>query len=119
MHRGQIRPAIGECLINAAVYGTGVGELVVENVTDLVPDTQLLDEMYNQFGVSEVERPLVKLIPIQPRNFLIDPSATSVDDALGCAIEEFVPMHKIDILQEQGIYKDVPIETGHRLRSRG
>ena len=44
LHRGQIRPAIGECLINAAVYGTGVGELVVENVTDLVPDTQPLDE---------------------------------------------------------------------------
>ena len=111
LHRGQIRPAIGECLINAAVYGTGIGELVVENVTDLVPDTQPLDQFYNQFGVTEVERPLVKLIPIQPRNFLIDPSATSVDDALGCAIEEFVPMHKIDILQEQGIYKDVPIET--------
>ena len=109
LHRGQIRPAIGECLINAAVYGTGIGEVVVDNVTELVPSTQPLDDLYNQIGVQPVERPLVKLIPIQPRNFLIDPSATSVDDALGCAIEEFVPMHKIDILQEQGVYKNVPI----------
>ena len=78
-------------------------------MTELVPSTQPLDSMYNQIGVQPVERPLVKLIPIQPRNFLIDPSATSVDDAMGCAIEEFVPTHKIDILQEQGVYKDVPI----------
>ena len=63
------------------------------------------------------ERPLVKLVPIQPKNFLIDPSATSVDDAMGIAIEEFVPRYKIDMLQEQGVYKDVaiqddPSETG-------
>ena len=107
----HVRPAIGECLINAAVFGTGVAEMVVEDHLELVPATQQLDEMHQEFGVQPRERPLVRLVPIQPRNFLIDPSATSVDDALGCCIEEFVPLHKIEILQEQGVYRDVDIQT--------
>jgi hypothetical protein len=105
----HVRPAIGECLINAAVFGTGIGELVVEQVTELVPGTQPLDEMTNEIGVMPSDRPLVKLVPIQPRNFLIDPSATSVDDAMGVAIEEFVPAFRIDQLKEEGVYRDVEV----------
>ena len=107
----QARPAIGECLINAAVYGTGIAELVVEDHLELVPGTMPIDEVHTEIGVQPTERPLVRLIPIQPKNFLIDPSATSVDDALGCAIEEFVPIHKVEMLQEEGIYRDIDIET--------
>ncbi len=107
----QARPAIGECLINAAVYGTGIAEMVVEDHLELVPGTQPIDEVHNEIGVMPKERPLVKLNPIQPRNFLIDPCATSVDDAMGVAIEEFVPMHKVEILQEQGVYRDVDVQT--------
>ncbi len=107
----QTRPAIGECLINAAVYGTGIAEMVVEDHLELVPGTQPIDEVHNEIGVMPKERPLVRLIPIQPRNFLIDPCATSVDDAMGVAIEEFVPVHKVEILQEQGIYRDVDVQT--------
>ena len=42
-----------------------------------------------------------------PQNFLIDPVATSVEEALGVAIDEFVSMHTVEQLQEQGIYRDV------------
>ena len=37
------------------------------------------------------KRVIVKLRPILPQNFLIDPIATSVEEALGVAIDEFVP----------------------------
>ena len=33
---------------------------------------------------------VVKLKPVLPQNFLIDPVATSVEDAMGVAIDEFV-----------------------------
>ena len=113
----KVRPAIGECLINSAVFGTGMAEIVVEQVKELKPATRPIDGNVSEIGVMPHERPLVKLVPIQPKNFLIDPSATSVDDAMGIAIEEFVPRYKIDMLQEQGVYKDVaiqddPSETG-------
>ena len=107
----QVRPSIGEVLLNAAVFGTGIAEMVVEDHTELVPATQQLDEVHQEFGVTQKQRPLVKLIPVQPRNFLIDPSATSIDDALGVAIEEFVPLHRVEILQEQGVYRDEFIQT--------
>jgi hypothetical protein len=42
---------------------------------------------------------------------LIDPCATTVDDAMGCAIEEFVSTHTVELLQEQGVYRDVMLET--------
>ena len=42
-----------------------------------------------------------------PQNFLIDPLATSVEEALGCAVDEFVPTHLVDQLQEQGVYRNV------------
>jgi hypothetical protein len=42
-----------------------------------------------------------------PQNFLIDPVATSIEDALGVAVDEFVPRHQVQQLQEQGIYRDI------------
>ena len=101
------RKAIAECLINSAVFGTGVGELVLEEVNELRPATQpIMDGEMTAVGVLEAPRTLVKLRPIMPQNFLIDPVATSIDEALGVAIDEFVPLHQIEIAQQKGIYSD-------------
>ena len=55
------------------------------------------------------DRTVCKLRPVLPQNFLIDPVATSVDDAIGVAIDEYVPVHSVEILQEKGVYKDTPL----------
>ena len=57
-------------------------------------------------GVSVTERVKVKLKPVLPQNFLIDPVATSVEDAMGVAIDEFVSRHQVELLQEQGVYRN-------------
>ena len=54
---------------------------------------------------------LIKLRPILPQNFLIDPVATSIEDALGVAIDEFVPKHQVEIGIQNGIYRDVDLES--------
>jgi hypothetical protein len=46
-----------------------------------------------------------------PQNFLIDPVATSIENALGVAVDEFVSLHQVQQLQEQGVYRDVPVGT--------
>jgi hypothetical protein len=33
---------------------------------------------------------------------LIDPVATSIEDALGVAVDEFVPKHQVEMLIEDG-----------------
>lgn len=108
----KTRKAVSEILINAAVYGTGCGELVLEEVEDVKPASQpILDGAARAVGVMVAPRTVVKLRPVLPQNFLIDPNASSIEEALGVAIDEFVPKHQVEILQEQGVYKDADIDS--------
>lgn len=103
----RVRSSIAEVLINSAVYGTGVGEIIIEEHKMYTPSSRpLMDGDMQEIGVTESYRPLVKINPIQPKNFLIDPAATSIDGALGCAIDEFVSEHIVHELQEAGVYSD-------------
>ena len=104
----MVRKAVAECLINSAVFGTGVGEIIIEEMKEMAPATQpIMDGDLQAVGVNITERVKVKLKPVLPQNFLIDPVATSVDDALGVAVDEFVSRHHVELLQEQGVYRDV------------
>ena len=112
MHFAKTRSSVAECLINAAVFGTGIGELVLEEVTELKPATQPAPEMdMMAVGVMQQERFIVRLDPIMPQNFLIDPLATSIDDAVGVAIDKMVPYHQIKQGQDSGIYENVEVHT--------
>lgn len=108
----KVRQAVAETLINAAVFGTGVGELVIEEMKEMVPATQpIMGGDLQAVGVNIKETVKVKLKPILPQNFLIDPVATNVEDAMGVAIDEFVSLHHVELLQEQGVYRDVHVGT--------
>jgi hypothetical protein len=106
--KNKVRKAVGECLINAAVFGTGIAELTLEEVKDMRPSSRpTMDGQLQEIGVEISDRTVCKLRSVLPQNFLIDPVATSVDDAIGVAIDEFVPVHQVEMLQEKGVYKDV------------
>jgi len=108
----KVRKAVAECLINAAVFGTGVGEIVIEEIKEMAPATQpIMDGQLQAVGVNVTDRVVVKLKPVLPQNFLIDPVATSVEDAMGVAVDEFVSRHHVEILQEQGVYRDVYVAS--------
>lgn len=95
-----------EVLINGAVYGLGVGEILVEDA-----DRR---EIYPAMGPDGSIEAQVKVInydyaclrSVNPRNFLWDPNARGVDDGLGVAIEENVGLHLIRDGQERGDYLD-------------
>jgi hypothetical protein len=106
--KNKVRKSVAECLINAAVFGTGIAEVVLEEEKEFQPATQpVMGGELTAVGVNIVEKTCVKLRPVMPQNFLIDPLATSVDDALGCAVDEFVSMHSVEQLQEQGVYRNI------------
>ena len=108
----KVRKAVAECLINAAVFGTGIGEVVLEEVKEMAPATQpIMDGDLQAVGVNITDRVVVKLKPVLPQNFLIDPVATSVEDAYGVAVDEFVSKHSVELLQEQGVYREGFIES--------
>jgi hypothetical protein len=106
--KNKVRKSVAECLINAAVFGTGIAEVVLEEEKEFQPATQpVMGGELTAVGVNIVDKTCVKLRPVMPQNFLIDPLATSVDDALGCAVDEFVSMHSVEQLQEQGVYRNI------------
>ena len=108
----KIRKAVAECLINSAVFGTGVGEVVLEEIKEMAPATEpIMGGDLQAVGVNITDRVVVKLKPVLPQNFLIDPVATSVEDAYGVAVDEFVSRHSVEILQEQGVYREAMIES--------
>jgi len=108
----MVRKAVAECLINSAVFGTGIGEVVIEEVKEMAPASEpIMGGDLQAIGVNVTDRIVVKLKPVLPQNFLIDPVATSVDDAYGVAIDEFVSRHTVEILQEQGAYREAFIES--------
>ena len=108
----KVRKAVAECLINAAVFGTGIGEITLEEIKEMAPATQpIMGGDLTAVGVNITDRVVVKLRPVLPQNFLIDPVATTIEDAMGVAIDEFVSKHSIELLQEQGVYREAYVES--------
>jgi len=106
--QNKVRKAVAESLINAAVFGTGIAEIVLEDIKEMAPATQpIMGGELQAVGVNIVEKTTCKLRPIMPQNFLIDPVAATIEDALGVAIDEFVPRHYVEQMQEKGVFKDV------------
>jgi hypothetical protein len=108
----KVRKAVAECLINSAVFGIGIGEIVIEEIKEMTPATQpVMGGDLTAVGVNITDRVVVKLKPVMPQNFLIDPVATSVEEAMGVAVDEFVSKHSVELLQEQGVYREAYIES--------
>tara|TARA_R110000737_G_scaffold80132_1_gene112247 strand:- start:4709 stop:6676 length:1968 start_codon:yes stop_codon:yes gene_type:complete len=106
--KNKIRQSVGEVLLNAAVYGTGIAEVVIEQKKYLAPATEeIMEGTMRAVGVKVTDKTCVSLKPVQPHNFLIDPVAKDVKSALGCAIDSFVSLHQVQQLQEEGVYRDV------------
>jgi hypothetical protein len=109
--KDKIRKAIDQIELMAEIYGTGIGEIVVKTEKEYVPATQAIPGIVGQaaIGVAEKDRIAVKIVPVNPKNFLFDPNGTAVDDCLGVAVEKYVGLHKIVKGIEDGIYRRVNI----------
>jgi uncharacterized membrane protein len=114
LQRNKVRKAVAECLINAAVYGTGLAEIVIEQEKEMKPAKQdMMGGQLQAVGVTIADRTVCKLRPILPQNFLVDPICTSVDDSIGVIIDEYCSPHEVELLQESGVYRDVPFNVAY------
>jgi hypothetical protein len=102
--KNKVEAAISEAILNAGVFGTAIAELIVKKVKRQVPATQNLLPGMDAVGVQSFDEFCVKVHAVHPRNFLIDPAACTIDEGLGCAIEEFMPAFQIVQDMEEGIY---------------
>ena len=111
--KDKIRKSIDQIELMAEIYGTGIGEIIVTTEKEYVPSTQPIPGQMGQaaIGVLERDRIGVKIVPVNPKNFLFDPNGTSIDDCMGVAIEKYVSIHKVVKGIEKGIYRKVDIGT--------
>ena len=111
--KDKIRKSIDQIELMAEIYGTGIGEIVVTTEKEYIPATQPIPGQMGQaaIGVLEKDRIGVKIVPVNPKNFLFDPNGTSIDDCMGVAIEKYVSIHKVVKGIEKGIYRKVDIGT--------
>lgn len=107
----KARKYIGNSILLASIYGTGITEIVTKKVTQFTPATQAMPSIDAMaVGVEQKEVVVVTYKPINPQNFLIDPTASTIEEALGVAIEEFVSAHVVAQKVRDGVYKDTDIE---------
>lgn len=98
-----VRQACSESFLLGVLFGTGIGKIGVEKCTDYVLNETL--------ELTEKERWQVTLTPVDPREFMADPTARTVDESVGVVHELVVP--KADVLRKMhdGIYRSVEIGT--------
>lgn len=108
--RDRVKKIISQVNTNAEVYGTGIAEIVISEEPMLQPASAPTPvQGMKAVGVTENTRKSVKPYPVHPRNFLIDPNARDVEDSLGCAVEEYVPLFRLVERMEDGTYRKCPI----------
>ena len=110
----KVKKSVDDVILLAELYGTGIGEITVEEKLVMYPSTQPIPgTSMAAIGVTEEKKFMVHLNPINPRNFLIDPNARDVDSSLGVAIEEYMPYHVIIKGMVDGTYRKVGITPSY------
>lgn len=84
----EVPSAVSEAYLNGSLYGTGIAKVMIGRYAK--------GPYAGNFKVW--------LESISPQNFVIDPSARTVDDALGCAHEIAVPRHRVHKKQFDKVY---------------
>lgn len=110
----KVKKSLDQIILLGELYGTGIGEIIVEEKVVMSPATQPIPGSgMAAIGVSEKKKFMVGLNPINPRNFLIEPNAKDVESSLGVAIEEYVAYHTIVQGMVDGTYRKVAITPAY------
>lgn len=111
LEKTGVKDAVCEIFLNAAIYGTGVGKIVVEQNIERSPvEMPVEGTMTSTRQLTEYPVIDVKIEPISPKEFLIDPAANSINEALGVAHEVIKPRYHVVDGIKSGIYRDVPLD---------
>jgi len=110
LERTKVKDAIVEALLNGAIYGTGIAKLnVVEEVRKTLKEINIPDTLTTDTVIQEQDIISIKVEALTPKEFVIDPTATSIDEALGVAQIVIKPKYEIMEMINSGAYEDKPI----------
>jgi len=106
-----VKDAICEVFLNGAIYGTGIAKIVVDQTITRAPtEVPVEGTMTSTRQIVEYPSIDIRVEPISPKEFLIDPAANSINEALGVAHEVIKPRYHIVEGIQSGVYRDVPLD---------
>lgn len=98
----NVKDAISEAVLNAAIFGTGI----VQINTLVAPHARpVRHKDTKELSASTEERVWVTVESIRPDEFIPDPAAKTIDEMLGVAIRRVKTQHSIFEKIEKGIYR--------------
>jgi hypothetical protein len=108
----DVESAISEMYLNGAIYGTGIAKVILAESTDRkMVAAPIGDTDITQADYAEEDVVRVGLVAISPKEFVIDPTARGIADALGMAHITDVSRHSIETKQTNGTYRDEPLTS--------
>tara|TARA_R100000656_G_scaffold1477_1_gene2879 strand:- start:254 stop:2143 length:1890 start_codon:yes stop_codon:yes gene_type:complete len=111
LEKTGVKDSIAEVFLNGAIYGTGIGKIVVNQTVERAPSEQPVDgSLTGTRSITEYASIDIHVEPISPKEFLIDPAANSINEALGVAHEVIKPRYHVVHGIQAGIYRDVPLD---------
>ena len=114
------KDAIAEVFLNGAIYGTGIAKIVVNQTVERAPSEEPVEgSMTGMRGITEYASIDVQVEPISPKEFLIDPAANNINEALGVAHEVIKPRYHVVHGIQSGIYRDVPLDGDYDVVKMG
>ena len=69
-----VKDAVAECLLNGAIYGTGIGKILVQDKIEIVATEQSVPgTLTTMTETQEIPYVCVKVESVSPKEFVIDP----------------------------------------------
>ena len=120
LEKTGVKDAVCEVFLNGAVYGTGIGKIVVDQTIEKAPaEMPVAGTLTTTRHLVEYPSIDVRIEAISPKEFLIDPAANSINDALGVAHEVIKPRYHVVEGIRSGIYRDVPLDGDYSTAKLG
>jgi hypothetical protein len=112
LEKSGVKDAICEVFLNSAIYGTGVAKIITEENIEFFPaEVPVEGTLTTTRQLQEKLVVDVRVEPISPKEFLIDPAANSINEALGVAHEVYKPRYVLNEGMNKGVYRTVDIES--------
>lgn len=114
----NVKGAVAESALNAAIMGTGIVQVNVEVQKERKP---VRDPKTQKLEQSKNERVVVSAESIRPDEFIPDPAGVRIDQMLGVAVKRVKPQHYVLEMIQRGTYLKSALPYAfpqHRLLNR-
>lgn len=105
--KARVPQDIAKAILIGSIWGTGIGKVD----TQVKKCRKIVQGQGGGPVAQEYEEVQVRLIPLEPYEFVGDPTTDNIDEMLGCAHETVVPLHWVREQIRKGAYFNEKIEA--------